>query len=304
MFYNCLNFLPLQITMQQHFLYPYRILLLALIAITSACGSSGPKAGNPSPPEYDLNNPEVTKLSDRLNEISGLAYYTKDSGIFAIIDEAGVLYKLLRKEKVEVQHWKFSKAADYEDLVLRDSIFYVIKSKGDIVAFKFHSPDSMQAEEFNIPIQGKNEFEILYYDDQLKKLVLICKDCDADEDTTVGSWFFDPETKQFSQGQLTLDATGILSELDGDEKRFKPSAAAIHPVSGELYIISSINKALVIADRAGKVKKVYPLDPKTYKQPEGITFAPTGDMFISNEAAGEGLPNLLYYKYKKLAHEK
>jgi hypothetical protein len=119
-----------------------------------------------------------------LNEISGLAYYAKDSSIFTIVDEAGVLYKLFRgEEKLVTQHWRFSKSGDYEDIVLKDSFFYVMKSKGDIVAFSFLSPDSINAKEYNIPIGGKNEFESLYYDDSLKKMMLICKDCDADDKT-------------------------------------------------------------------------------------------------------------------------
>ncbi len=294
----------LQIDMQLKYFYPKLLLLLAITAVFTACGGARKKSNLPTPAEYNLNEPEVSKLPDKLNEISGLAYYPKDSGLFAVIDEAGVLYKLFRKKKVEVQNWKFAKSGDYEDIVLLDSSFYVMKSKGDIVVFNFQTPDSIKSEEFNIPIEGQNEFEILYYDESIKKLVMICKNCEADDKTIVSSWFFDPQTKSFSQGFLTLDAPAILSQLEGDEKKFKPSAAAINPVTGDLYIISSINKCLVIADRDGKVKKVYPLDPKVYKQPEGITFSPSGDMYISNETAGEGLPNLLFFKYKKVAHEK
>jgi len=47
------------------------------------------------------------------------------------------------------------------------------------------------------------------------------------------------------------------------------------------------------------VKEVYKLDPKIFKQPEGITFTPTGDLLISNEAALTGAANILIYKRKK-----
>ena len=281
------------------------VLLLLLTVLTAACNNSKNKSNKPSPAEYDLNSPEVMKLPDRLNEISGLAYYSKDSSIFAVVDEAGVLYKMMRgDDKIELQHWKFSKTSDYEDVVLVDSVFYVMKSKGDLVAFSFESPDSVKTKEYDIPLTGKNEFEILYYDDSLKQIVLICKDCEADDKTRVGAWTFDPATGAFAEGPFVIDPSAILAAQETEEKRFKPSAAAIHPKTGDLYIISSINKVLVIADRSGKIKNTYPLDPKLYKQPEGITFTPSGDMFISNETAGEGLPNLLYYKYKNAVHEK
>lgn len=291
--------------MQCKLLYARLMLLVMITAGIAACNNSKPKLNNPTPAEYNLNEPEISKLSDRLNEISGLVYYPKDSSIFAVVDEAGVLYKLFRNgKKIDMHHWKFSKSGDYEDIVLQDSVFYVIKSKGDIVAFGFQSPDSITATEYNIPLTGKNEFEIAYYDDSLQRVVLICKDCESDDKTRVSSWTFDPATKAFAPGTFTIDPSQVLNAQKVEEKRFKPSAAAIHPKTGELYIISSINKVLVIADRTGKAKRIYALDPKLYKQPEGITFTPAGDMFISNEAGEEGLPNLLYYKYKKADHEK
>jgi hypothetical protein len=95
-----------------------------------------------------------------------------------------------------------------------------------------------------------------------------------------------------------------MCELGGKEEKFKPSAAAIHPLTKELYIVSSVNKALVIADRNGKVRKVYRLDPGIFKQPEGITFSPAGDLFISNEAADVGAANILIYKTKTTTKKK
>lgn len=293
--------------MQLKYLYPKLVLLLTLMGGMAACGSAEDKSNEfPSPASYDLNNPVVYKLPDRLNEVSGLAYYTKDSGLFAVVDEVGVLYKLMpgNKSKVEVQQWKFGKSSDYEDLVLIDSVFYVMKSKGDIVAMRFHTPDSISAEEFDIPLTGKNEFEILYFDKTSQKLVLICKDCENDDETKVSTWTFDPALKAFAAGGFQIDPSSVLEKQKVEEKRFKPSAAALHPLTGELYIVSSINKTLVIADRQGKIKNVYSLDPERYKQPEGIAFTPNGDMYISNESAGEGLPNLMFYPYKKAANEK
>lgn len=277
--------------------------MLMCVVLVVACSSGSNDAGKqaPTPQQYDLNHPVIIKLPDKLNEISGLAYYPKDSSLFAIIDEAGILYKImLQKGKPQIQQWRFAKHSDFEDLVLLDSVFYILKSKGEIDAVKFVTTDSVQAQNYKMPIEGKNEFEIIYYDPSIKQLVLICKDCAADDKTVTSTWTFDPVTRSFSKGPYAIDATTIKA-MDADERktRFKPSAAAIHPITGELYIVSSVNKVLVIADARGKVKQVYALDPDVYKQPEGIAFTPSGDMFISNEAAGQGLPNLLYFKYKK-----
>jgi hypothetical protein len=67
---------------------------------------------------------------------------------------------------------------------------------------------------------------------------------------------------------------------------FKPSGIAVHPLDGEIYIISSVGKLLIILNREGKVQDVKELDPAIFRQPEGICFSPAGDMFISNEGQG------------------
>jgi hypothetical protein len=290
--------------MLKSFLQHKVLTVLGAWIIMAGCSASD-KGKKPSPPGYDLNHPKILKLSDKLNEISGLAYYPKDSGLFAVVDEVGVLFKIRLKDgKPETQQWRFAKHSDYEDLVLLDSVFYAMKSKGDMIAFKFVTIDSVASQEYDIPATGKNEFEIVYYDSSLHKLVLMCKDCEADGKSGVSTWSFDPVTRAFDKGPYTLETSSIVEGKKKEKKRFKASAAAIHPVTGELYIVSSVNKLLVIADTKGKVKKLYPLDPDIFKQPEGIAFTPSGDLFISNEAAGEGLPNLLYFQYKKTVHEK
>ena len=62
--------------------------------------------------------------------------------------------------------------------------------------------------------------------------------------------------------------------------------------------ISSVGKLLVIADKNGKVEQAIRLDPVLYNQPEGMTFAPNGDLYISNEG-GEGIATILRFTYKK-----
>jgi uncharacterized protein YjiK len=254
----------------------------------------------PSPPEYNFYKPVTIHLKGELDEISGIIFYPKDTSLFAINDEFGRLYKIYIRDKVQIERWKFSDAGDYEDVALVDSTFYVLKSKGNIYSFKVLSKDSVVVDDCKSPYTGNNEFETLYYDSYYQKLVLLCKDCKEDDKKVVTAWAFDPRTKTYSDTPFyTLDAKEILKKLDNKkEERFKPSAAAVNPITKELYIISSVNKALVIADRNGKLKKVIPLDPKVFKQPEGLTFSAAGDLFISNESADVGPANILIYKTK------
>ncbi|MDB5223055.1 MAG: hypothetical protein JWN83_1722 [Chitinophagaceae bacterium] len=276
---------------------PPVIALLILIG-NQSCNSqkSKPLA---TPAQYDLNHPVEFTLPEGLSEISGISYYPKDSSVFAIIDEDGLLFKIYLNGSGTIKQWRFDKKHDFEDVVMHDSTFYVLISNGDIETLKFVG-DSIFANKSKLEDASKktNEFETLYYDDALG-LVMMCKDCEDDKKKIVTAWGYSPDSMAYNPSLFSIDVKQI-AEKTGDKKlHFKPSAAAINPVTNDLYILASVNKLLVVTDRKGNVKEVYPLDPVIYKQPEGITFTPSGNLLISNESAESGNANILIFKPKK-----
>jgi uncharacterized protein YjiK len=251
-----------------------------------------------NPPQFDLQKPYQLKLPLELDEISGVAYYPKDSSVFAINDERGWLYKLGLGIKKGMTRWKFSSGADFEDVVMLDSTFYVLQSNGTIVRVNY-DPSGFVSREIPFPAGKGNEFEIIYYDDEKRKLILICKDCEEDKKKSLTTFSFDPQTEQFSDNSFSIDVKPIAASIQKKKVRFKPSAAAINPADSLLYIVSAINKLLVVTDRNGKFIKSYPL-PSFFKQPEGITFTPWGAMIISNEAADVGVADILIFSPGKI----
>ena len=85
--------------------------------------------------------------------------------------------------------------------------------------------------------------------------------------------------------RLSLKVAKRLRLIES-ETSFQPSGISIHPLSGEIYVVSSVGKLLIVLNRSGKVLDVRELDPKLFRQPEGICFSPVGDMYISNEGQG------------------
>lgn len=275
-----------------------------ILVLLPACTEKDNPPG-PSLPDYDLTNPVIIKLNTDLDEISGILYYPKDTSIFAINDELGILYKIYIRKQIKIKRWKFSIEGDYEDIALYDSTFYALQSNGNLKGFKFTDPHSFTIEDCTVPIQGENNFETLYYDSEQQKLILICKNCEADNKNEVSSYAFNPLDHTFTdQPYFVIDSREIGEQLGRKKFKFQPSAAAIHPKTKELYIISAENKCIVVADRNGKVREAYKLDARLFKQPEGITFTPAGDMLISNEAAEIGTANILIFKYKPEVNEK
>jgi len=276
------------------------IIYLAVAALFSGgCNSSAQKEVLKSPEGYNMRLAIQLKLPLELDEISGVAYYPADSSIFAINDEKGWLYKI--KKRKAIRRWKFSTGADFEDVVLLDSAFYVLQSNGNILRLSFASQNSVAVQRYSFPQQGeiKNEFEILYYDSTKKKLILICKDCESDSKRSLTTFSFDPYSGQYSDSSFSINVKDIASAVGEEKIKFKPSAASINPKNSLLYILSAINKLMVVTDVNGNFKNVYKIDEAIFKQPEGITFTPGGGMIISNEAADVGVADILYFPYSK-----
>jgi len=273
------------------------LFLLAIISLHCHTKEKGTVVVNPD--GYNMKAAVQIKLPLELDEISGVAYYPADSSIFAISDEKGWLYKI--KTGRQIQRWKFSQGADFEDVVLLDSVFYVLQSNGNIMRLSFGSQNTVTVQQYYFPQQGesKNEFEILYYDPGKKKLILICKDCESDKKKSLTTFSFDPYAGRYNDSSFSINVKEIAASVGEKKLQFKPSAASINPKNGLLYIISAINKLLVVTDVNGNFKNSYQIDESIFKQPEGITFAPSGGMIISNEAADVGVADILYFSYYK-----
>ncbi len=264
------------------------------------CSANKKKLHFSNSDRYDLASPVVVKLPQALDEISGVVYYPKDTAVFAIIDEDGLLFKIGLNKKEPVKKWDFDKKRDYEDLVLKDSVFYVLVSNGDIEAIQFGQRDSIITSRSKFPDASKkiNEFESMYYDDSLQQMILLCKNCEDDGSKIVTAWSYNFTTQEYAPA-FTIDMLPIAEKLGDRKLKLKPSAAAINPATGELYILSSIEHLLVITDRKGTFKELYHLDPALYKQAEGLAFTPSGDLIISNEWHETGVGTILLIKNKK-----
>jgi hypothetical protein len=218
--------------------------------------------------------------------------------VFAVDDESGYLFKISLDQQPVVENWEFDKKRDFEEIVLVNNKTYVLVSSGKVVYFPASFPVKNIATT-SLDIEGKNEFESLYHDPAVNRLLMICKDCKGDGKDAVSIYAFDLRTNTFESRAIgVLNTSGINKKSGKGTDRFKPSAARIHPQTGELYIISSVNKMLVVADKNFTIKEVRRLDPSIFKQPEGLDFTPSGDMLISNEAGGSGNANILLFRQK------
>jgi uncharacterized protein YjiK len=259
---------------------------------------------------YDLESPDARyTLPKYLQEISGLSYYGKGK-IACVQDEKAYIYILnLEKEKI-IDKYDFGSDADYEDICVVGSTAYILRNNGHIYRVKNFKKKDRKIKKFPTPLKEKNDTEGMVHDPSSNSLLIACKGSPSIEKENLYEGYkaiyrFDlEEEKLVKTPHILIDLERLDSYMDQSafsrfsvrvakrlrliesETSFKPSGIAIHPIDGEIYIISSVGKLLIILNQGGKVQNVIELDPKLHRQPEGICFSPAGDMYISNEGQG------------------
>jgi len=271
------------------------IVLILIIVVLPDCSATSGKSFYPSMAHYDEKQKEMFVLKKKLLEISGI-YYQDDGRIAAMNDEDGKLFLFrLTDAKDTIETIKFAGKADYEDIVKTDSAYYIMESNGDLHYIVPGHP--VVTKQYKFGHERKVEFESLVYYKKENKLVMLTKDHRLDSNAVYG-FSFDLAKKAFDPEPFFIIPMRSISEkLKDYSAQFKPSAAAINPVMNKLFIVASVGKVLLRCSLDGKVETRYRLNPSQFPQPEGITFASNGDMYISNEGL-QGKATILKFPYK------
>jgi uncharacterized protein YjiK len=68
---------------------------------------------------------------------------------------------------------------------------------------------------------------------------------------------------------------------------FSPTGFEVHPISGNVFVLSSHEKAIVEISSTGELLNAVKMKSKNHRQPEGISFLSDLSLLISDEGKGE-----------------
>ncbi|WP_187271094.1 SdiA-regulated domain-containing protein [Neolewinella aurantiaca] len=261
--------------------------------------------------EYDFLHPHSSnELPDELLEVSGLTNLDGNT-LASVQDEDGIVFIYDLTQKKVIREIEFAGPGDYEGIARANNSLYVLRSDGKIFEIDDYRADKFEVTSFNTDVPVK-ESEGLSFDAGNNRLLIAGKSKSKDDhyENMKVVYGFDLTKKEvlpapvftFSEDQIAraLKSYGATKsgKKKGKEAGINPSGIAIHPITGQVYILSSQDHLLYVMSKAGEVEGVHPLDKKHFAQPEGITFLKNGDMYISNEGK-KGGPTLLGFGYGK-----
>ncbi|HRD52417.1 MAG TPA: SdiA-regulated domain-containing protein [Flavobacteriales bacterium] len=269
---------------------------------------------------FHLNKPDRNyTLSPELREISALTDVDEYT-VACVQDEQAMIYMLDLRKGTIIQRMPFGPAGDMEGLTRVGDEYFALRSDGLVyrLALKPEAVSVLVLDSFHLELPNRN-LEGLGYDER-KGLVLI-----SPKDFLKGEaglrdrrvvYAYDPRNKRLlAEPVLSLSVSGVEAQARAmgievptrtNDKgqtisalKLRFSSVAVDPRSELYYLLSAVDRMLLVVDREAKLVSLQQLDAKLFPKPEGITFLPSGDLLISNE--GKGMPpNLLRFKRHSL----
>jgi uncharacterized protein YjiK len=221
-----------------------------------------------------------------LREVSGISFL--DNGKFACVqDEAGVIFIYDTDKKFIERQITFAAAGDYEGIALVGTTAYVVRSDGHIFEVANWQADVPKIQEHATQLTEAHNVEGLTYDPGNQRLLLAIKGEEPGGADYKGVYAFDLASKKLSaQPIFKLRLNDPLlpqGPHKSPSKAWQPSEIAIHPTTGDLYLLEASNPQLFLLNPDGSIKSRFKLSDADFYKPEGIAFSPAGELYISNE---------------------
>ena len=246
---------------------------------------------------YDFSQPAKRyTLPNRHKEISGISPLEDNNSIAFVQDEA-IQIHLLDLHSGTITELAKHDDGDAEDIAIVGTTAYVLKAGKQPAIYRAteFQGEHAKIQRYGLELKKHHDPEGLCHDARRHRLLIACKGSANKNDTMRAIYAFDLQAMQMTSTPVfTIDSRSFLKNA---RDAFNPSGLAIHPHSGNLYIIGSKgHKMIVCYGLNGQFKEALKLDKDQFIQPEGLAFLPSGDLLISSEGKKGKQAELLMFQ--------
>jgi uncharacterized protein YjiK len=241
------------------------------------------------------------ELPATLKNISAIDYIS--SGRMACLqDEIGSIF-ILNLESGEIEkEYPFGPPGDYEGLVLVKKNAYVACADGRILEIVNYNSESPSVTEYGTHLTVNENVNGLSYDKKNKRLLVSIKEAEDANQMYTGIYAFSLVNKRMPvKPVIRIDLRNKVFDglpAKNVQTKFQPSDLDINPATGILYIIDANRCQLLSMKMPEDIKDLAELNRENFFQPEGITFTPSGEMFIACRGEREEPGKLLQLRIK------
>ena len=242
---------------------------------------------------FDFDNPEVVDLPKVLKEISGLTGWKEDGQLLAVQDEDGLFFIVDASTGAIMESFKFGKDRDYEGITRNGDVIYVLERDGDLHLIDYQQgTKEYNATKLETAFSYRNDTEGIAFDPGTNSLLIVPKEDELNEELGAyqrGVYRYHTDSGiTDEEPAYVLDLLEIGQVVYGKEQPYflKPSGIAVDPLTKDIYVIASVGNILVVIGRDGALKHIEILREKVFKQPEGICFDQSGNLYLSSEGRG------------------
>lgn len=257
---------------------------------------------------YKLSAPDrSSQLSRELKEISGISLAQDGASLWAVVDEKGTLYRIATKDGAVVQTIELTKKkGDFEGVAVVGDRVVAARSDGQL--FIIDPKKEHEESRLTAPVGLGCDLEGFAYEPNKDRLLLACKSPGGSKGKAWPIYSLSLRSKDTPKEpvfEVSRQALKDYVETHPEQKNISkevakdlgPSALAVHPKSGEIYLLSSRASLLLVLSADGKVLHIEHLSRDIAPQAEGLAFAIDGTMFICSEARNKK-PLLLVFAQK------
>ncbi len=251
---------------------------------------------------YNLKNPtHKWQLPAPLIEVSGNTWI--DSNHLILIEDIhpNLYYiKLDDKNATLEKQVPFASQVkekfDIEDVAVVNNTVYALWSHGTI--FKINDWQTKpQVDKIKTFLTKENNTEGLCYDPVINELLIACKDESGlpnEKKSTKAVYVYDIKKDEVKNTPFLVIKKEDFESVAGQKIHFNPSAIAVHPVTHDVYMLSTRDtKCMAVFTHSGVLKSFQYINADLMPQPEGICFSPDGKLYISTEGK-KGDPGNLF----------
>lgn len=294
-------------------------LVLCIVLLATACARGDEEQVSERLPAgdttYVFDRPDASfHLPKDLEEISGLALLD-DGRLAAIQDEDGILFVIEPSSGEIAEEYEFGKKGDYEAIEVMNGEVYVLRSDGRLIVLDGVGDHAEERATFELDLPKRCDAEGFRYDNRAERFLVSCKDEPGPGlEVEKAIYAFSPDGERLhDEPAYVIDSRRLNASLSDhpvneavrsvlsdkvDLSGFKPSEIAFHPISGELFVLSSVRETIIALDADGNPTAFWALPGDLLNQPEGMVFLPNGDLFIASEAGNQDRAVLLRFNFR------